>query len=127
VPSARVEPPAPAAASSNRWAGGPATPSVRGASDEAAAATPWSTPRAEAPAAKAVPDILHLLWFKPDVVPKLRRKHAWKKMLDALDYEDADADLDDGEPDGAEEAEDQRDVFQIMARGDAIDGPGIHD
>lgn len=106
------------------------------ASNAAAAKDTWSTPRPEpvkvaqlpaaAPAPAAPNDILELLWFDPDSVPRIRRNRAWKPILDALEQRPVDRDLDDpalaNEP---MEMEDRREVFEILAHGASTDAQGV--
>lgn len=142
-PASAPVPPEPlpvAPPSSSPWASSAPPPASSLEAVSNAAAAPWTAPRDEPPPApvarpastpKATPDILHLVWVDKAVAPSLRKNPAWKKLLDDLEYEPADGDLDDP-PDGgpgpaarSDEADDQRDVFNVCARGEAIDGPGL--
>lgn len=125
----------------------PAAPKVTGAasaSDAAAGASaPWSLPRAEAasaPAASAQPtvrpaaridqnEVLQILWFNPDAIPRIRRKPAWRRILDEAEKDGA-VDPDAADPAFAKdpsEVEDRRDVFLILAGGATTDGAGVND
>ena len=71
---------------------------------------------------------LHLVWFDAEILPKVRRKLAFKPLLDALDGRPLDSDLDD--PNTARDptvVEDRRDVFEVLARGDAVDEAALNE
>lgn len=71
---------------------------------------------------------LHLVWFDAEILPKVRRKVAFKPLLDALDGRPLDSDLDD--PNTARDpvmVEDRRDVFEVLARGDAVDEAALNE
>lgn len=119
------------------FAKGAAAASVLGASNAAATKDTWGTPRPEpvkiaplpvaaAPAREGSGDILELLWFDPDSVPRVRRTREWKPILDALEQRPVDRDLDDpalaSEP---MEMEDRREVFEVLAHGLSTDGVGV--
>jgi hypothetical protein len=71
-------------------------------------------------------DILELLWFDADSVPRIRRKADWKPILEALEERPADRDLDDPAlADDPMEMEDRREIFEILARGSSSDAPGV--
>lgn len=62
-------------------------------------------------------EVLQILWFDPDTMPRIRRKAPWRTLLAALEDEgkvDADAD-DPGLALDPAEVEDRRDVFAILA------------
>jgi hypothetical protein len=87
-------------------------------------------PRAGAVAARAPRviegDVLHLLWFNPDVAPRVRRKPEWKKILDRLEQGPFDPEVD--EPalvDDPAEMEDRREVYEVVARGAPSSQDGI--
>ena len=109
----------------------------------AAASAPLFIPRVQtAPGAASPPpirsgaqpsadprEILHLVWYDPDSVRRIRRQPAWRKILDALDQKPVDRDLDD-DPDLAKDPmdiEDRRDVFEVLARASATDADGVTD
>lgn len=93
-----------------------------------AAADPRAGSATAGPAPRWVEgDVLHLLWFNPEVAPRVRRRPEWKKLLDKMEQGPFDPDVD--EPDmEAEPAdmEDRREVYEVIARGtpagtDAVD------
>jgi hypothetical protein len=91
----------------------------------AAAPEPW-TPPARVEARTEAADILELLWYEPDSVPRIRRTKAYKPILAALEQQPVDRDLDDpalaAEP---MELEDRREVFEILAHGTSVEAEGI--
>ena len=99
------------------------------------AGLPEPTPEPTAPTEAARPPsklepgrALHLVWFDPEVLPKVRRKAAFKPILAALDGRPLDGDLDD--PSTAKDptvVEDRRDIFEVPARGDAVDEAALND
>jgi hypothetical protein len=73
-------------------------------------------------------EIIQLIWLDPDSVPRVRRQPAWKRILNALEDEPPDAELDDaGASQQPVEIEDRREIFEILARGEAIDESGIQE
>ncbi len=71
---------------------------------------------------------LHLVWYDPEVLPKVRRKPVFQPILAALDGRPLDGDLDD--PSTARDpttVEDRRDVFEVLARGDAVDEAALNE
>ncbi|WP_170319830.1 DUF2169 family type VI secretion system accessory protein [Polyangium spumosum] len=106
-----------------------------GASNEAAGVRPWSAPRreirslvAEEEAQKPVivRELLHLVWFEPSFVPRIRRVPSWKRLLSELEQRGADKEIDDvlaGKE--AWEIEDRREIFEILARADRMDERGL--
>ncbi len=71
---------------------------------------------------------LHLIWYDAEILPKVRRKPAWKPLLAAIDGRPIDHDLDD--PSTARDpmmVEDRRDIFEVLARGDAVDEPALNE
>lgn len=120
----------------------PAGTGALGASNAAAAAdTPWSPPRREGtpaatPAASAarpaarqeVREILLLVWFDPESVPRIRRQPPWRRILEDLEQRPLDKELDD--PATSKEPmdiEDRREVFEILAHAGATDAEGIQE
>ena len=83
------------------------------------------------PAVSAQPEVaemIQLIWFDPPAVPRVRRQPAWKRILDALEDELPDADLDEaGSSEQPVETEDRREIFEVLARGEAIDDAGIQE
>jgi hypothetical protein len=113
------------------WAAGGTAPSFAktaapvSLAASAPAAEPWR-PEPLAMARSEASEVLELLWFEPDSVPRIRRNRPWKPILTALEQQPADRDLDDpalaAEP---MEMEDRREVFEILAHGAAEDVSGI--
>ncbi|MBK9264419.1 MAG: DUF2169 domain-containing protein [Polyangiaceae bacterium] len=106
------------------------------ASNDAAGVRPWSAPRRELRSVIATDDVadkptvsrelLHLVWFEPSFVPRIRRVPAWKKLLSELEQRGPDKAIDDvlaGKE--AWEIEDRREIFEILARGERADEPGV--
>lgn len=107
------------------------------ASNEAAGVRPWSAPRRElrsliatdepAPDKPTVSrELLHLVWFDPSFVPRIRRVDAWKEILEDLAERGPDKGVDDvlaGKE--AWEIEDRREIFEIIAKGARADEPRI--
>jgi hypothetical protein len=96
------------------------------AGKEGAAELAQAAARAEAP--PEANDVVELLWFDRDAMPRIRKKPAWREIILGLENRPPDTELDDltlGKT--SAEAEDKRDVFEVLARGRAIDEPGIHD
>jgi hypothetical protein len=106
------------------------------ASNEAAGIRPWSAPRRELRsivAPEESPDkptitreLLHLVWFEPTFVPRIRRVAAWKKLLSELEERGPDKAIDDvlaGKE--AWEIEDRREIFEIIAKGERADEPRV--
>lgn len=103
---------------------------------ETLAVRPWSARREPvAPAAKEeavkpviVRELLQLAWFDPESVPRIRLVPPWKKVLEELARRPVDKALD--EPVAGKEpweVEDRREIFEILARGERIDGAGVQD
>jgi hypothetical protein len=87
---------------------------------------PARAPVEAAPAEEA--RVLELIWFEPKSLPRLRRKAEYKSLLRELENEPLDED--DDEPSLAADAmdvEDRRDVFEILARGEAISSDPLGD
>ncbi|APR86598.1 Uracil-DNA glycosylase, family 4 [Minicystis rosea] len=81
---------------------------------------------APVPAPSGGSEILELLWFDPESVPRIRRMREWKPILDALEQRPVDRDLDDpalaSEP---MEMEDRREVFEILVHAASTDAAGV--
>jgi hypothetical protein len=100
----------------------------------AVAAMPAPVAHLDAPRPAAAPatrfeagEVMQLVWFDPEIVPRARRRPAWRKVLDALEEKPLDADLDD--PALAKDPmdmEDRRDIFEILARGEAVGEEGLN-
>jgi hypothetical protein len=127
---------APIVAAPTFVAAGVASSGLLGVSNAAAAKDTWATPRPEpvgmAPAPARVEargdftEVLELLWYEADSVPRIRRTKAWKPILDALEQRPVDRDLDDPAlANDPMEMEDRREVFEILAHGAAVDGVGV--
>lgn len=79
-----------------------------------------------APAA-AQRDALTLVWFDRKSVPRIVRKPAWQRLLDAMEAEPLDPEADDPAlSDEPAEIEDRAQVFEILDRGAAADVAGVH-
>jgi hypothetical protein len=112
---------------------------VLGASNAAAiAAAPAPVPAPERSTVEAAPrqptkpdrdpprEALDLIWYDPAALPRVRRNLAWKKHIADLKPRPSDEDFDGGlPPDRAKAAKDRRDVFGVLARGQAMDMDGI--
>jgi hypothetical protein len=63
-------------------------------------------------------DVLHLLWFNPEVAPRVRRNPDWKKILDKLEQGAFDPEVDEGSlADDPADMEDRREIYEVIARG----------
>ena len=125
-------PAASAAVVDSPWAAGGVTPSfVKTAAPvpqlavASATAEAWPASRLESVRTEAS-EILELLWFESDSVPRIRRNRAWKPILTALEQRPKDRDLDDPAlADEPMEMEDRREVFEILAHGASADASGL--
>jgi hypothetical protein len=113
-----------------------ATVGLLATSNAAAAIDPVLVPRADVrpppPARIAIEarggpsELLKLLWFESDSVPRIRRNKPWKPILDALEQRPVDRDLDDPAlANDPMEMEDRREVFEILAHGAPAGEAGI--
>ncbi|WP_433937378.1 DUF2169 domain-containing protein [Sorangium cellulosum] len=120
-----------------------APPSTIGSSAVAAPSRPDPAPAAPAPApaparapaargaaaARSGPaEIVHLIWFDPESVPRVRRQPAFRPLLEELDERPPDREAD--EPALAKDpmaVEDHREIFEIIARAGATDADGAQD
>ncbi|WP_437760724.1 DUF2169 domain-containing protein [Sorangium sp. So ce1389] len=130
------------------WAAGAARggaalpPTIGSAAIQPAAAPPAAPSRpdpapapARAPAAKGpaaarpvAAEIVHLLWFDPKSVARVRRQPAFRPLLEELDERPLDREAD--EPALAKDpmaVEDHREIFEIIARAGATDAEGAQD
>jgi hypothetical protein len=126
--------PAPVVQGSGK-AGSAAALSTAAAATPATAPAPASAPAAAPAGAKAPAEAaqkgepkkaLQLVWFDTEYLPRIRRKPAFQTLLAALEDRPVDADLDD--PATARDpvaVEDRRDVFEVLARGEAVDEAGL--
>ena len=82
------------------------------------------------PAAREEPrEVLQIVWFNPDTIPRIRRKAPWRALLEAQEAAGTmDPDVDDPglAPDPAE-AEDRRDVFAILATGEIPESDEVNE
>ncbi|KYF80865.1 hypothetical protein BE20_00875 [Sorangium cellulosum] len=81
---------------------------------------PTPMPRLEAGTA------LQFIWYDPEEVPRIRRKPAFQQIIRELEDRPLDAEVDD--PAIAKDpmaVEDRREVFEVLARGDAADEAGL--
>jgi hypothetical protein len=102
---------APVVASVERAAHGPAAPVV-----------PARATRAE------VQEVVDLIWFDPESVPRLRRKPAWQELLEAMETRPLDPEGDDPAlANDPKVVEDRRDVFEILVRGTPTFGEELLD
>lgn len=75
-----------------------------------------------------VRDIVELIWFDPEGLPRMRRQPPWRALLDELEERPHDADIAEATLyRTAAQAEDQRDVFEILVRGSTGPGNDIND
>ena len=64
--------------------------------------------------------LFQLIWFEPEAMPRIRRTPPWRSLLDALENEPEEPLIDDAVlDDDSVEVEDHRDIFELLARGDA--------
>ncbi len=99
----------------------PVTPAAQDAKPSVKPAPPRPAPK---PAPKR--EVLSLLWFDAAALPRIRRIPAWKKLILDLKPRPSDDDFDGGlAPDVMKAAKDKRDVFGVLARGEALDAAGI--
>ena len=103
----------------------------------AAASTAWTVPkrdlRAIRPELEPIPDarsgareLLQLVWFDPESAPRIRRVERWKPVLDELERRPPDRAI-DAIAAGKDpfDAEDMREIFEILARGAQTDARGM--
>jgi hypothetical protein len=63
-------------------------------------------------------DVLHLIWFNPEVAPRVRRNPEWKKLLDKLEQGAFDPEIDEGSlAEDPADLEDRREIYEVIARG----------
>lgn len=83
---------------------------------------------AEKAAVDSQPRAVQLLSFNPASVARIRRVPRWKQLLEDLAEEPVNRDLDEGGGAGEPwEIEDQREVFEVLARGALSDAKGIEE
>lgn len=108
------------------------------ASNAAAGSAPWDAVRRDRKLAGDVDtrlepeeqtkEQLQLLWFDPNISPRLRRVSRWKPVLDELEEAPPDRAL-DGADTGHDpsEIDDMREVFEIIAHGERTDARGLEE
>jgi hypothetical protein len=104
-------------------------PAVRPSPPAVARPVVTASPVATGPQAASNPvdETLHLVWYDPESVPRIRRKAEWKTILRDLGKKPLDPDLDD--PALAKdpmEIEDRREVFEILVNAEATDAAGVN-
>ncbi|WP_437310175.1 DUF2169 family type VI secretion system accessory protein [Sorangium sp. So ce388] len=100
---------------------------LAGTSAAAAPAAAADASAASAAAAAAQGDALALVWFDRRSVPRILRKPAWQRLLDAMEAEPLDPEADDPAlSDEPAEIEDRAQVFEILYRAAAADAEGVH-
>lgn len=119
APAAPAEPQSP-------WAAGAASAGVTAAPIAAAIAPAAALPVAEARPAAATrvsaDEVVDLLWFDPEAVPRLRGR--WPAIIDELDFEPLDPrhDLPVDDPAASRE---RHHVFGVLTRAEATDARGV--
>jgi hypothetical protein len=92
---------------------------------------PPPPPPAEKPAEKAAApsfvEVVDLVWFDKAALPRIRKKAAWRALVQALEDRPPDPDLDDASLGTPAEVEDRRDVFEVLTKGLVLDSAGIED
>src|SRR5262249_42212999 len=73
-------------------------------------------------------DVVELLWYDPESVPRIRKKPSWRKIVEELEKKPPDTELDDAaqakEP---VEIEDRREIFEILIKAEVTDPEGVND
>jgi hypothetical protein len=107
------------------------------ASNAAAGAAPWNVRKREAPSsvveldvmrAETPNEMLHLLWYDPDSVARIRRVPAWKSIFETLERTPRSREIEI--VDGAREpweAEDRQEILEVLAKGAHADGKGVEE
>lgn len=85
------------------------------------------SPEPAPPPAPTHVDVIDLVWFDRSALPRIRKKPAWRLLVQALEDRAPDPELDDASLGSAAEMEDRRDVFEVLALGAALDAEGIED
>jgi hypothetical protein len=149
-PAGIVPPTSVAIAGAGIAASGGSTPGgAVAASNAAASASSWASanpaplppdtplpsavvrPSPRAPGGREVTD---LLWFDPEFVDRIREEPKWKKLIASLrprslDFDESDP-FEDAPSKSAEkekEAEDRRDVYGVLTRGETTDLEGVNE
>jgi hypothetical protein len=110
----------------------------------AAASAAWLMPRPE-PASAPTPEraaspalhpitrpdtheVFEFVWYDPESVPRIRRQPSWRQILKEMEKKPHDSDLDDpalaADP---MQIEDRREVFEVLACGEAMDAQGLQE
>ncbi len=89
-----------------------------------------SLPATPAPEARPKPparEVIKLLWFDPQSVPRIRKHREWRVILAELELKLLDeGDDEEEEKDGnAPSPKDRRDVFEVLAKGRATGAEGV--
>jgi hypothetical protein len=73
-------------------------------------------------------DVVDLVWFDRASLPRIRKKPEWRAIVQALEDRPPDPELDDMTLGSSQaEIEDRRDVFEVLARGSALDTAGVEE
>ncbi|MFT3764690.1 MAG: DUF2169 domain-containing protein [Minicystis sp.] len=121
-PPALAEPAPAASEPRSPWAvGGPATAAAT-AAPVAAATTAAAQPAAAPVRAPAVEEIIDLLWFDPEAVPRIRAR--WPQIVEDLDFEPLDP-RHDLPVDDPGRSRDRHHVFGVLTRAEATDARGV--
>jgi hypothetical protein len=95
-------------------------------SDSPPARSSKSTPAPRPAARTEEPRVVELVWYEPESVPRIRRKPLWRNLIAKLEDRPLDAELDDPalvkDP---MEIEDRREVFEIIAQGEAAPAEAV--
>jgi hypothetical protein len=85
-------------------------------------------PGSELESRPIVRDIVELVWFEPECLPRIRRQPPWRALLNELEERPPDTDIVETTIyRTAAQAEDHRDVFEILVRGSTGPGNDIND
>lgn len=87
-----------------------------------------ATPLPSTPAREENPDVVAILWFDPESVPRIRKKPVWRPILEGLEHRPLDPDFEDPalalDP---KSVEDRKEVFEILARAPRTPLEGLAD
>ncbi len=120
------------------------SPWARASSVAVAAAAPaWPAPvPVAAPAPAVLPisssarleprldpsEAIQLLWYDPEILPRIRRVSRWRDLLRTLGQRPLDRDLDDPALSADPMVlEDRREIFELLAAGEITDAPGVNE
>jgi hypothetical protein len=108
-----------AAASSGAWAPAVVAPV------EAPAGAPAVRP---APRPLPAREVVDLLWYDPEILGKVRKKPAWKEILEEIAPKKPDVGFDEEAPaPPTQEEADSRDLFGVLTRGQPVDTQGVEE